>query len=735
MQILYSIPPLLTAVLLVALAMVTFVLNRKPRAHRIFILLCLLGSLLNVDILIQLNVASRDFALRASRLLHLGHPFLPALFIHFFHAYLDIKSRRWLAWTAYAWAFMLAAVSQGDLLVAAMYRWAFGFAAQGGALYPMMALGSAFAVLYNLVLLLRAIAEERRSVQKNRLKYMLAGFGTLSLLTCLNILGRFGYPLYPPGNFGFIPLAIFAAGIFKYDLLDMGLLIRKSVLYTALTALVTLICAALIVLIQTLFKATPFYDSPLLPASLLALIVFVFGPLKSKVQLFVDRRFAKRRYNYQQTIKQASRTISSVLDFEKITRLLEQTIIDAMQVDHCALYLSNQDRGRYTLYAFAGSGAASENVSALSKDAALVDSLEQTEGPVARQQVLARRPTESVKNLLAAMDALNAEVVLPLVFKASLNGFLVLGEKRSGEIYSRDDLDLLVILGHQSAVALENGRAYAALNALNRDLETKVAERTEDLEHALREKERTQEQLVRSESLASLGELVAGVAHELNNPLASVTSLVQSTIEDLEAWESRRVPVAEIIDDLYFADKELLRAKSIVSSLLGLARQTQTYEERVDLNAVVRDALRVLDNRHKDEQLRIKTQFEPDLPAIEGNFANLGQVVINIINNAFQAVDSLDGEINIYTRFEKQARQVVFVCQDNGPGIDDEIREDVFKPFFTTKPVGEGTGLGLYICHSIVARHGGIIDLQPADAHGTVATIRLPVADAFLDQA
>jgi two-component system NtrC family sensor kinase len=304
---------------------------------------------------------------------------------------------------------------------------------------------------------------------------------------------------------------------------------------------------------------------------------------------------------------------------------------------------------------------------------------------------------------------------------------LVLGQKKSGELYSKEDLDLIETLCHQSALAIENTRAYQALQALNQSLEAKVTDRTRDLADALKEKERTQEQLIRSESLAALGQLVAGVAHELNNPLASVTSLLQSVREEFEHWESNQLPDQDLIDDLQFADKELARAKTIVSSLLGLARQTQTYEEAVDMNLVVRDALQVLYNRYKYAEITLNRDLQPELPTLIGNFANLGQVVLNIIQNAYQAVAEGEGRIDLSTAYDSRRRQILFHCRDNGPGIDPDLRKDVFKPFFTTKPVGQGTGLGLYICHEIISRHGGTIEIAPHYNKGTQVTVRLPL--------
>jgi two-component system NtrC family sensor kinase len=290
-------------------------------------------------------------------------------------------------------------------------------------------------------------------------------------------------------------------------------------------------------------------------------------------------------------------------------------------------------------------------------------------------------------------------------------------------------LDLLETLSSQAALAFENARSYKVIGDLNRDLEKKVEQRTRALKEALSEKERTQEQLIRSESLAAIGQLVAGVAHELNNPLTSVTSLIQSTIEDLGRLDKNNALDEGFVDDLKFADKELVRARSIVASLLGLSRQTQTYSEAVDINSVVKDALRVLYNQYKHCDLNIVKTYAPDLPDIKGNFANLGQVALNIIQNAIQAIVDTKGTIFLSTNFDADAGQVVFWCKDTGPGIPETVRQDIFKPFFTTKAPGKGTGLGLYICHEIVVKHGGTLKLADADGPGAVFELRLPVGE------
>ena len=243
---------------------------------------------------------------------------------------------------------------------------------------------------------------------------------------------------------------------------------------------------------------------------------------------------------------------------------------------------------------------------------------------------------------------------------------------------------------------------------------------------ALEEKERTQQQLIQTESLAAIGQLVAGIAHELNNPLASTSSLIQTDIELLNDQKEKREIDHEILKDLEFSLKELKRAETIVKSVLGLSRQSQTYVEDVDINATLDDALRVLQNQYKTTNITIVRDFEPNIPLVNGNFANLGQVFINIIKNAIQAIPDGKGTVTLKTKYRKESNSVEIECRDTGVGIHSEVINDVFKPFFTTKDVGRGTGLGLYIAHEIVKKHEGLISVSSKLGKGTTFTIDLP---------
>jgi len=243
---------------------------------------------------------------------------------------------------------------------------------------------------------------------------------------------------------------------------------------------------------------------------------------------------------------------------------------------------------------------------------------------------------------------------------------------------------------------------------------------------ALEEKDRTQQRLIQSESLAAIGQLVAGIAHELNNPLASTSSLIQTDIELINEQKDKRDIDSELLKDLEFSLKELKRVEMIVKSVLGLSRQTQTYVEDVDIKTIIEDALKVLHDQYKYSEVVIEKDYEENLPRVNGNFANLGQVFLNIIKNALQALPDGKGTIFLKTRYIKETNSVMVECRDTGIGIPTEVINDIFKPFFTTKDVGSGTGLGLYISHEIIKKHEGLISVSSKLGKGTTFTIDLP---------
>lgn len=227
-----------------------------------------------------------------------------------------------------------------------------------------------------------------------------------------------------------------------------------------------------------------------------------------------------------------------------------------------------------------------------------------------------------------------------------------------------------------------------------------------------------QDKLIQTEKLASLGQLAAGVAHELNNPLATI--LLYADILQRELRDENKNK-----DDLQTIIYESLRCKNIVAALLNFARQTQVNAHPMNLNQLILDVVEVEKNHPRYQNIGIELNLDPDLPQIQADQAQIREVLINLTNNAVDAMP--EGGKLILRTHRASMDYVAFDVQDTGKGIPPENTNKLFTPFFTTKPIGKGTGLGLAIIYGIVKMHRGQINVQSKVGQGTTFTILLPL--------
>lgn len=275
-----------------------------------------------------------------------------------------------------------------------------------------------------------------------------------------------------------------------------------------------------------------------------------------------------------------------------------------------------------------------------------------------------------------------------------------------------------------SAEAIRRGDFSQRVECASQDECADLAEAfnrmTESLDQTIARLKLTQAQLVQSEKLAGIGEFVAGVAHELNNPLTSVigfAELMQNT--ELAPGQKRQ---------LDFIVKSAKRCQKIVQSLLSFARQHKPERKLVKVQDLVEAALEILAYQLRTSNIKVLTHFDPAVPKVLGDAHQLQQVLLNIINNARQAIEQCrrPGQIEITTT--AAGEKVSVQIKDDGPGIAKENVKRVFDPFFTTKQVGKGTGLGLSICYGIVQEHRGSIGVASTLGEGAAFTIELPAA-------
>ena len=228
--------------------------------------------------------------------------------------------------------------------------------------------------------------------------------------------------------------------------------------------------------------------------------------------------------------------------------------------------------------------------------------------------------------------------------------------------------------------------------------------------------------LIQSEKLASIGQLAANVAHEINNPLAAIIANAQLLLIDLEKEDD------EILGSIKLIETAGKRAAKIVSNLLESARREKHEEfEKGSLNETILEAINMLQHEIKNRSILVNLDLGTDIPEIFANKNQLKGVWINLISNALGALNSTEGTITISTRYENKQFLVIFV--DNGKGITAEIKDKIFEPFFTTKEAGKGTGLGLSVSLQVIKDHHGSIDVESVPGRGAKFIVMLPDID------
>ncbi len=236
------------------------------------------------------------------------------------------------------------------------------------------------------------------------------------------------------------------------------------------------------------------------------------------------------------------------------------------------------------------------------------------------------------------------------------------------------------------------------------------------------------EQLLSQEKMASVGQMAAGVAHEINTPLGIILGYAQLMKDDFNKGD-------EVYENLEVIERQTKACRKIVADLLKFSRQSESSRAEFDLNEIIEDVLAVSEHNLNINHIQVKRELTPDIPRIMGDTEKMRQVMVNLVTNAGHAMGD-GGEIRIITGYDQEKNEVKARIEDNGTGIPDDIKSKIFDPFFTTKPVGKGTGLGLSVTYGIIQDHDGTITVESpvrqegsdAKHQGTAFEIHLPVA-------
>ena len=469
------------------------------------------------------------------------------------------------------------------------------------------------------------------------------------------------------------------------------------------------------------------------------------------------------------SILKASQALSGEIHLERLMTSLTKIVIENAGADRCALLLVEGEQWKIKAILDESSNSYQTNAedSAVTLvDMALVD-IERTESaplPISIVNSVRRfSKTVIVPNAISHATCNRDRYVLkhqpksilclPIQYQNRLCGILYLENTQTTAAFTANHIEVLTMLASQAAISLENARLYEQQEAL-------VKARTKALAAALDNLKKSQAQLVQTEKMSSLGQMVGGIAHEINNPISFIYSNIPAArdyIKDLtsliaayqQACPNPSAELTEIIEDIEpdFVVEDLNnlfssmqtgagRVRDIVLSLRNFARLDESDLKQVDIHEGIDSTLVLLHSRLDKEDgtlpITVAKRYGT-LPAISCMASQMNQVFFNILSNAIESVEAkrrvsaTDYEPEIVLSSEVKENSVYVHFSDNGVGMSEDVKKKLFDPFFTTKDVGEGTGLGMAIAHQVIEKHGGSITVESAVSEGSTLTLRLPI--------
>jgi PAS domain S-box-containing protein len=602
-----------------------------------------------------------------------------------------------------------------------------------------------------------------------------------------------------------IPLC-FAYAIIRYRLMDVDIIFKRGLAYTAATAAVAAVYFGLVALIAEIFHEQT--SGPV--AGMIAIVVaaFLFQPFREGIQARLDRFFYRDRLDYRRTLIEFGRTLTNEVRLEPMLGSVMDRVSQTLLVDRLAIFVeAPQHPGEMRLARSMGVRL-SEPL-----DLSFISSTrpEFAGGPIFFESPRsARDVSEPVRRTLEQLDL---NYFIPCRIRDHAVAILGLGKTVDGDFLSSDDVELVQTIAGYVAIALDNSQLYTSLEqkafevarlkdfseniveslnvgVLAVDLEGVVeawnsrmeqvfsvtrseavgkplsellpAELVQEIEargdgeqvtgiykhrlqhrgHALvlnvsitplvskagerigrlllfddvTQREHMEEQVSQTEKLTSLGLLAAGVAHEVNTPLAVISNYIQMLAKQMPEEDPRHSIIEKIV-------KQTFRASEIVNNLLNFSRTGAGELGDIDVNKVVEETLSLVAHPLKTSQIQVVKQLSEGIPAVRGSANKLQQVFLNLFLNARDSMPT-GGMLEVRTAAHNGSVEIEVV--DTGNGIPREHIHKIFDPFFTTKPGGRGTGLGLSVSYGIIKEHAGKIDVRSAPGRGTSFHMEFP---------
>lgn len=550
----------------------------------------------------------------------------------------------------------------------------------------------------------------------------------------------------------FVLMAAYA--VLKHKLMIVETAIRKTLIFATLFTFVYGIFALAAFFIQELFSSY-FIEARVWATLVSVLFVMIcYEPLKRFLTDLTDRFLFQRKFNYQKLLRDASAGIAQVKSLDQLSSLVLHFITMRMRLRNAGILARTVGTDRFHLAYRRGydSPPFLESIDASDplilflqeeREPIDIDSVQEWVEVKSRGEAIGRKMKHDYdyKVIQNRMAILKAASCIPSFLGRELRNVLILGEKKSGDYFTQEDLNVLFTLAEESAIAIENARLYdealsksKELSRINHELEAaqgNLIRALNDTELANKRLQDTQAQLIHEQKMATLGRLASSVGHEVNNPLTILSMNVSRAI--LKYRKDPNLRVADILDIFEKMEQNIGRIKAVVNTLTGLLKKSEKGKfEPLSLKLILEETLPLVQfQTYLDNLSGTEVQFDipGNIPLVRGDLERLQEVFLNLFINAYHAMSGKrDRKITVTARpSESNPKMVAIEFNDNGSGMSEDVMKKVFTYGFTTKPVGKGSGMGLYMCRYIIELHGGEIKVHSKIGEGTTFVLSLPI--------
>ena len=651
------------------------------------------------------TIGSMTWHLTASvfwnQILCTGVAFTGAALVYFVSEFLDLQNRLPLYVVAGFTLLMLVLVWGGWVTLDSYMVNGIAQIRYGPA-FPLTMIGMETIYVWSVVVLIRRYRATTNRTFRYRLQYLTVGLFLQGCGGWFNAIPAIGH-LPIDLAFGVANACLIAYAVLRHRLVDLSIVLRRGLGHSLLTIS---IAVAYLLSVFVLHRVSEFLlDTETYVVAALISLIFAttYQLIQRRLQSWADPLFFWERFNNQRMTEEISRATASIMSLEELGNTVLDKITASMGVSKGALFIKDTESGNYEPLVVRGYPG--DAVTSMVSDHSVVSWLSQDQHPLLRREEIANHIhfrglwTRERHNL----ESLRLERFCAVKFKHELIGILALGPKPSDTPFWPEDEAALRTVANHIAVATENASLIASLRDNLKDLR------------------QTQDQLLQAEKLSAVGQLIAGVAHELNNPLTTIKGYTQLLMLEASVDEDVR-------KDLERIEQAAERCRRIVGNLMTFARRQKSEKAMCNINEVLEDTIALQEYRLSVENITVVRDFDSELPMTFADRYQLQQVFLNIVGNAQYAMRDTQGGVLVVSS-RQTGDNLRIEITDTGPGISPDVRSRLFEPFFTTKPPGEGTGLGLSICYGIVRAHDGTIRVRSEPGHGAAFIVDLPVVE------